>query len=147
MPKKTETASEPKDLFTPLKAKLKSAGYDYETPLTATAPEQACIVWARPKGNDTPRILLLLADTEQWDKVNANSVEARMFELLPTEIPEDQYPKFAYVSDGEAKVSVFDLEYPAHQIDVLRRPTKSPTTASSSATPGAAGRSSNTTAS
>ena len=125
MAKKTETASEPKDLFTPLKAKLKAQGYDYELPLNATAPgEQACIVWSRPKGNDTPRILLLLVDTEQWDKVNANSVETRMFELLPTEIPEDQYPKFAYVSDGDAKVSVFDLEYPAHQIDQLPPPNE-----------------------
>ena len=54
MAKKTETTAESKDLFTPLKAKLKAQGYDYELPLAATAPEQACIVWARPKGNDTP---------------------------------------------------------------------------------------------
>jgi type I restriction enzyme M protein len=122
MAKKTEKAAETKDLFAPLKAKLKAQGFDYELPLSATVPEQACIVWARPKGNDTPRILLLLVASDQWDKVNANWVETRMFELLPTEIPEDQYPKFAYVSDGDAKVSVFDLEYPAHQIDVLPPP-------------------------
>ena len=80
MAKKTDTTVEPpKDLFLPLKAKLKVQGYDYELPLTATAPEQACIIWARPEGNDTPRILPLLVDTEQWDKVNANWVETRMF--------------------------------------------------------------------
>ncbi|MEZ0388942.1 MAG: hypothetical protein ACAI34_17850, partial [Verrucomicrobium sp.] len=120
MPKKTETSPEPRDLFTPLKAKLKAEGYDYELPLDGSlVGEQACMLWARPKGNDTPRIFLLLVASDQWDKVNANWVETRMFELLPTEIPENEYPKFAYVSDGDAKVSVFDLEYPAHQIDQL----------------------------
>lgn len=124
MAKKTETTAEPKDLFTPLKAKLKGQGYDYELPLNATAPEQACTVWARPKGNDTPRIFVLLVPTEQWDKVNANWVETRMFELLPNETQDSEYPKFGYVSDGDAKVSVFDLEYPAHQIDVLPPPNE-----------------------
>lgn len=125
MAKKTETTAEPKDLFTPLKAKLKAQGYDYELPLNATAPgEQAGIVWARPKGNDTPRIFLLLVPSDQWDKVNANWVETRLFELLPTETPDSEYPKFGYVSDGEAKVSVFDLEYPAHQIDQLPPPNE-----------------------
>jgi len=120
MAKKTTTTPEPTDLFTPLKAKLKVKGYDYELPLDgSTTGEEACMVWARPKGNDTPRIFLLLVASDQWDKVNANWVETRMFELLPTEIPENEYPKFAYVSDGDAKVSVFDLEYPAHQIDQL----------------------------
>ena len=126
MAKKTQsTPAPPKDLFTPLKAKLNTQGYDYELPLTATAPgEQAGIVWARPKGNDTPRIFLLLVDTEKWDKVNANWVETRLFELLPTETPDSEYPKFACVSDGDAKVSVFDLEYPAHQIDQLPPPNE-----------------------
>jgi len=125
MAKKSETTPEPKDLFTPLKAKLETLGYDKHLPLTALAPgEKAGIVWARPKGNDTPRIFLLLVDTEQWDKVNANWVETRLFELLPTETPDSEYPKFAYVSDGDAKVSVFDLEYPAHQIDVLPPPNE-----------------------
>ena len=125
MAKKTQPAPEPKDLFTPLKAKLKDQGYDYETPLNATAPgEQAGIIWARPKGNDTPRIFVLLVDTEQWDKVNANWVETRLFELLPTETEESEYPKFAFVSDGNAKESVFDLEFPAHQIDVLPPPNE-----------------------
>lgn len=113
---------EPKDLFTPLKAQLKSQGYDYELPLEAEEPEQACVVWAQPKGNATPRILLLLVASDDWDKVGPNWVETRLFELLPTEIPEEEYPKFAYVSDGDAKVSVFDLEYPAHQIDQLPPP-------------------------
>jgi len=120
MAKKTTKEPDSKDLFTPLKKKLKALGFDYELPLTASAPgEQACVVWARPKGNETPRIFLLLVASDQWDKVNANWVETRLFELLPTEIPENEYPKFAYVSDGDAKESVFDLEYPAHQIDLL----------------------------
>lgn len=80
--------------------------------------EAAGIVWGQNKGVPTPRVFVLALKPENWASANADHVLTRVYALTPTDTPDDAYPQFAVVGDG-AHQAVFDLEYPAHEIDQL----------------------------
>src|SRR5205814_1801438 len=84
--------------------------------LDAGDGEAAAIVWGRVKGIDTPRVFLLALAPEAWGNANADAVLQRVYTLTPTDTKDDEYPQFAVVSDGPHQ-AVFDLQYPAHEID------------------------------
>jgi type I restriction enzyme M protein len=108
------------ELFEQSKAVLLKLGFDLEQSLeTGREEERARMAWARVKGVDTKRVFHYLVKPENWDKTSANDVETRMYEVLPTDLADDQYPTFAFVSDGGARTKCFDLSYPAHEIDQL----------------------------
>lgn len=83
-----------------------------------SANEAASIIWGRHRGEDTPRILLLALPKERWGEVQAEFVQARSWEITPPDTPQDQYPRFAVVTDGEHEL-IFDVAYPVHEIDRL----------------------------
>jgi type I restriction enzyme M protein len=102
-----------------LEQKQSASGFDQTITLEhASANEAAGIIWGRHQGVETPRILLLALPKERWGEVQAEFVQTRAWEITPSDTPQDQYPQFAVVADGEHEL-VFDITYPAHEIDRL----------------------------
>lgn len=102
-----------------LEKKLAEQDFTQRLELEPAEEGQACsIVWGTHRGVETPRIFLLAMPVGSWEKANADYVYQLSFTQAPTDLAEDQYPKFGIVSDGEHE-AIFDLEYPQHQIDRL----------------------------
>jgi type I restriction enzyme M protein len=122
-PKKSATrAKEPagqSDALNALEKKLAAAQFDERLALEPAEAGQACsMVWGTHRGVETPRVFLLALPKGSWEKANADYVYQLSYTQAPSDLAEDQYPKFAVVSDGEHE-ALFDLEYPQHQIDRL----------------------------
>lgn len=102
-----------------LESKLAKQKFRQRVELEAAEEGQACsIVWGSHRGVDTPRVFLLALPAGDWEKANADYVQQLSWTQAPTDLSDEQYPKFGVVSDGEHE-AIFDLEYPAHQIDKL----------------------------
>lgn len=116
--KKKETSGRNANLAT-LEKKLADQEFDQRLELDAAEQGQACsMVWGTHRGVDTPRVFLLALPAGNWEKANADYVQQLSWTQAPTDLADDQFPKFGVVSDGEHE-AIFDLEYPAHQIDRL----------------------------
>ena len=121
--KKKETkATEPSgrsEALIALEKKLTEQKFDQRLELDAAEEGQACsMVWGTHRGVETPRVFMLALPAGTWEKANADYVQQLSWTLSPTDLADDQFPKFGVVSDGEHE-AIFDLEYPAHQIDRL----------------------------
>lgn len=102
-----------------LEKKLAEMDFTQRLELDPAEEGQACsLAWGTHRGVETPRIFLLALPPGSWEKANADYVYQLSFTQAPTDLAEDQYPKFSVVSDGEHE-AIFDLEYPQHQIDRL----------------------------
>ena len=102
-----------------LEAKLADQDFSQRLELDSAEQGQACsMVWGTHRGVDTPRVFLLALPAGSWEKANADYVAQLSWTQSPTDLKDDQFPKFGVVSDGEHE-AIFDLEYPAHQIDRL----------------------------
>uniref|UniRef100_B8HZR5 N-6 DNA methylase n=1 Tax=Cyanothece sp. (strain PCC 7425 / ATCC 29141) TaxID=395961 RepID=B8HZR5_CYAP4 len=102
-----------------LKKEMERKQFSQIKDLTGDAEKQAAAVaYGVYKGVETPRILLLALELGQWEKASADYVQQQSYELTPPGTPEDQYPQFAIVSDGEHQ-KIFDITFPAHEIDRL----------------------------
>src|SRR5262249_12350829 len=102
-----------------LEKKLADQEFTHRLDLEPAEEGQGCsIVWGTHRGVETPRVFLLALPAGSWEKANADYVYQLSFTQAPTDLAEDQYPKFGIVSDGEHE-AIFDLEYPQHQIDRL----------------------------
>jgi len=102
-----------------LEKKLAEQKFGQRLELDAAEEGQACsMVWGTHRGVDTPRVFALALPAGSWEKANADYVQQLSWTLSPTELADDQFPKFGVVTDGEHE-AIFDLEYPAHQIDRL----------------------------
>lgn len=116
---KEQETSTVNEVLTTLRHQQVAAGFDKVISLTSGVDDEAAaIVWGRYQGVDTARILLLALPSGQWDKANAEYVQQQSYTLPPTDTPEDQYPQFGVVLDGEHQ-AVFDLGFPPHEIDRL----------------------------
>ncbi len=121
--KKSETKtlpfSERSDALVALEKKLAEQGFDQCLELDAAEDGQACsMVWGTHRGVETPRVFLLALPVGGWEKANADYVYQLSFTQAPTDLAEDQFAKFAVVVDSEHE-TIFDLEYPQHEIDRL----------------------------
>lgn len=102
-----------------LETSLASQGFGQRLELDAAEEGQTCsMVWGTHRGVDTPRVFLLALPQGSWEKANADYVQQLSWTQAPTDLSDDQFPKFGIVSDGGHE-AIFDLEYPAHQIDRL----------------------------
>jgi type I restriction enzyme M protein len=102
-----------------LEKKLAEQKFDQRLELDPAEEGQACsMVWGTHRGVETPRVFLLALPAGTWEKANADYVQQLSWTLSPTDLADDQFPKFGVVTDGEHE-AIFDLEYPAHQIDRL----------------------------
>jgi type I restriction enzyme M protein len=102
-----------------LEQNLAAQGFDQRLSLDAAEQGQACsMAWGTYRGIETPRVFLLALPAGNWEKANADYVQQLSWTQAPTDLADDQFPKFGLVSDGEHE-AIFDLEYPAHQIDRL----------------------------
>lgn len=102
-----------------LEAKLAKAQFDQRLAMEPAEEGQACsMVWGEHKGEETPRIFVLALPTGSWEKANAEYVQQLSYTQAPTGLAADEYAKFALVSDGKNE-AMFDLEYPAHEVDRL----------------------------
>ncbi len=120
--KKDAKAAEPSGrnvALVALEKNLAEQKFDQRFELDAAEEGQACsMVWGTHRGVDTPRVFLLALPAGTWEKANADYVQQLSWTLSPTDLADDQFPKFGVVTDGEHE-AIFDLEYPAHQIDRL----------------------------
>ena len=121
--KKNETKglafSDRSEALVALEKKLAEQSFDKRLELDAAEEGQACsMVWGTHRGVETPRVFLLALPAGTWEKANADYVQQLSWTQSPTELADDQFPKFGVVSDGVHE-AIFDLEYPAHQIDRL----------------------------
>ncbi len=100
----------------------KSAGFDREIKLDSNKSDEtdeiAAIVWGQHQGIETARIFVLILPEGNWDRANANYVQEKSYTLPAADTPEDEYPQFAIVTDGQNKM-MFDLGYPPYEIDRL----------------------------
>jgi type I restriction enzyme M protein len=102
-----------------LEAKLATAKFERHLPMEPAEEGQACsMVWGEHKGEETPRIFVLALPPGSWEKANAEYVQQLSYTQAPTGLAADEYAKFALVGDGKNE-AMFDLEYPAHEIDRL----------------------------
>jgi type I restriction enzyme M protein len=117
---KTKTSAEPSNVaISALEQKLASLKFVHRVELSPAEEKCPCsMVWGTHQGIDTPRIFLLELPPGNWDKANADYMLQLSWTQSPSDLADDQFPKFGIVSDGEHE-AVFDLEYPAHQIDRL----------------------------
>ena len=100
-------------------AKLREKGYELSAALKSKESEiAAAIHWGMYQGVETPRIFALALPREAWERANANEVQRHSYEMPSPDTPEDQYPQFGVVSDGEHE-AFFDLSFPPHEIDRL----------------------------
>ncbi|MDH3601471.1 MAG: SAM-dependent methyltransferase, partial [Candidatus Tectomicrobia bacterium] len=99
--------------------KLAKQHFNKRLELQAAEAGQACsIVWGAHRGIETPRVFVLALLKGHWEQANADYVQQISWTQAPTDLEEEEYPKFGVVSDDEHEV-IFDLEYPPHQIDKL----------------------------
>ncbi len=102
-----------------LEAKLATAQFDQRLAMEPAEEGQACsMVWGEHKGEETPRIFVLALPPGSWEKANAEYVQQLSYTQAPTGLAADEYAKFALVGDGKNE-AMFDLEYPAHEVDRL----------------------------
>ena len=102
-----------------LEAKLAKAQFDQRLAMEPAEEGQACsMVWGEHKGEETPRVFVLALPPGSWEKANAEYVQQLSYTQAPTGLAADEYAKFAIVSDGKNE-AMFDLEYPAHEVDRL----------------------------
>ncbi len=102
-----------------LEAKLAKAQFDQRLAMEPAEEGQACsMVWGEHKGEETPRIFVLALPPGSWEKANAEYVQQLSYTQAPTGLAADEYAKFALVGDGKNE-AMFDLEYPAHEVDRL----------------------------
>ncbi|HYX16645.1 MAG TPA: N-6 DNA methylase [Nostoc sp.] len=114
-----EESSGVQEVLTNLCQQQKSADFDHVIYLQKSLDKEvAAIVWGQFQGVETPRIFLLALPPGQWEKANANYVQELSYTLPAADTLEDQYPQFGVVTDGEHQ-AVFDLGYPAYEIDRL----------------------------
>jgi type I restriction enzyme M protein len=107
------------EVLASLEKKLQLMKFYQRLELDAAEEGQACsMVWGTHRGVETPRVFLLALPKGSWEKANADFVQQLSWSLAPTDLADDQFPKFGVVSDGEHE-AIFDLEYPAHEIDRL----------------------------
>jgi type I restriction enzyme M protein len=107
------------EALTALEKKLADQAFTQRLALDAAEAGQACsMVWGSHRGVETPRVFLLALPPGKWEQANADYVQQLSWTQAPTDLGDEQYPKFGVVTDGEHE-AVFDLEYPAHQIDRL----------------------------
>jgi len=100
-------------------SKLKQNGYISEATLKSDEPGLAAAIhWGMHLGVETPRIFALALPKDAWERANANEVQRLSYEMPSPDTPEDQYPQFGCVSDGEHE-AFFDLSFPPHEIDRL----------------------------
>jgi type I restriction enzyme M protein len=112
--------SDLKKTLAALERKAKGLGFEHKLAIDSTTEEEAtAIVWGLQQGIETPRLFLMALMPGVWEKANAENVQQRMWDLTPSDTPEDAYPKFGLVSDGTGNERIFSLEYPAHEIDQL----------------------------
>lgn len=102
-----------------LEARLVKAEFDQRLAMEPAEDGQACsMAWGEHKGEETPRIFVLALPAGSWEKANAEYVQQLSYTQAPTGLAADEYAKFALVSDGKNE-TMFDLEYPAHEVDRL----------------------------
>lgn len=102
-----------------LEAKLAKAQFGERLAMEPAEEGQACsMVWGEHKGEETPRIFVLALPPKAWEKANAEYVQQLSYTQAPTKLAADEYAKFALVGDGKNE-AMFDLEYPAHEVDRL----------------------------
>ena len=125
MAKKKEKAQEPSpeqmaaQALKEISSKLKQKGYVSAAALKSEEPSLAAAIhWGMHEGVETPRIFALALPKEAWERANANEVQRLSYEMPSPDTPEDQYPQFGFVSDGEHE-AFFDLTFPPHEIDRL----------------------------
>lgn len=107
------------EVLAALETRLAGEKFDQRLELDPPEDDQACsMVWGEHRGEETPRIFVLALPPGSWDKANADHVAQLGWTQAPTGLPDDQFPKFALVGDGQNE-AIFDLEYPPHQIDRL----------------------------
>jgi type I restriction enzyme M protein len=107
------------ETLTALEKKLAAQVFTQRLALDAAEAGQACsMVWGSHRGIETPRVFLLALPPGKWEQANADYVQQLSWTQAPTDLADEQYPKFGVVTDGEHE-GIFDLEYPAHQIDRL----------------------------
>ena len=101
-----------------LEKKLAAQAFTQHLALDAQAGQACSMVWGSHRGVETPRVFLLALPPGNWQQANADYVQQLSWTQAPTDLADEQYPKFGVVTDGEHE-AIFDLEYPAHQIDRL----------------------------
>jgi type I restriction enzyme M protein len=102
-----------------LEAMLVKAEFNQRLDMEPAENGQACsMLWGEFQGEETPRIFVLALPQGSWEKANAEYVQQLSYTQAPTGLAADQYAKFALVGDGKNQ-AMFDLEYPAHEIDRL----------------------------
>ncbi|BAZ08873.1 N-6 DNA methylase [Calothrix sp. NIES-4071] len=115
----TQESSAVQEVLNNLCLQQKSAQFDKILNLNSDSNDiAAAIVWGQYRGVETPRIFLLALAPGNWEKANANYVQELSYTLPPADTKEDEYPQFGVVTDGEHK-AIFDLGYPAYEIDRL----------------------------
>jgi type I restriction enzyme M protein len=111
--------SDLKNTLAALEKKAKGLGFDHKLAVESSSGEDAAaIAYGLHMGVETPRLFLLALPPGAWEKATAENIQQRMWDLTPADTAQDAYPKFGVVSDG-AKERLFDLQYPAHEIDLL----------------------------
>lgn len=102
-----------------LSTELKVKGYNSEVALKSDEPGMAAAIhWGMNQGVETPRIFALALPKEAWERANANEVQRLSYEMPSPDTPEDKYPQFGFVADGQHE-AFFDLSFPPHEIDRL----------------------------
>ena len=118
--KLAEKATTTNDVLDMLRARMAGEGFDQNLELNVSPEtDPAIIIWGQHQGVLTPRIMLLALSSGNWEKANADYVQQEAWNRPPTDTPEDQYPQFAVVADPGDHEAIFDLTYPAHEIDRL----------------------------
>jgi type I restriction enzyme M protein len=111
--------SDLKNTLAALEKKAKGLGFDHKLAVDSSSGEDAAaIAYGLHMGVETPRLFLLALPPGAWEKATAENIQQRMWDVTPSDTAQDAYPKFGVVSDG-AKERLFDLQYPAHEIDLL----------------------------
>jgi len=112
--------SDLKNTLTALEKKAKGLGFDRKVALQLGSEKDsaASVAYGLYLGEETPRLFLMALPAGAWEKATAENVQQRMWDLTPPDTAANAYSKFGLVSDG-AKERVFDLQYPAHEIDQL----------------------------
>jgi type I restriction enzyme M protein len=117
---KSKDAKTTTDVLESFLARYSNAGFEYKEELDSSeSKDPAAIVWGNYLGTVTPRILLLALSSGNWDKANPDYLEVHALERMPTDAKPENYAQFAVVADTDGHEAVFDLAYPAHEIDRL----------------------------
>ena len=102
-----------------ISAKLKASGYSSAAALKSEEEGVAAAMhWGMHQGVETPRIFALALPKDAWERANADEVYRLSYTMPSRDTPEDEFPQFGSVSDGEHE-RFFDLSFPPHEIDRL----------------------------